>query len=154
MELFSDALGLSLSLGLSLGFRRGEMKKLSHESLSVYQRSVGFVAWSSDLCRSKCEIVGEIQNQFKRAFISIPLNIAEGAGKQSGRDQARFYDNARGSALECAACLDVLVAMQLVLPQEIESGKEQVAVIVAMLTSLARSVAGERVNDLSFSYSP
>ncbi len=53
------------------------MRKLSHESLTVYQRSVGFVAWSSDLCRSKREIVGEIQNQFKRAFISIPLNIAD-----------------------------------------------------------------------------
>ena len=54
------------------------MRKLSHESLTVYQRSVSFVAWSSDLCRSKREIVGEIQNQYKRAFISIPLNIAEG----------------------------------------------------------------------------
>ncbi len=129
------------------------MRKLSHESLTVYPRSIGFVAWSSNLCRSKRDIVGEIQNQYKRAFISIPLNIAEGAGKQSGKDQARFYDHARGSALECAACLDVLVAMQLVLPQEIESGKELVAEIVAMLTSLARSVAGDRINEDSVSYS-
>ncbi|MCY3012330.1 MAG: four helix bundle protein [Planctomycetota bacterium] len=74
-------------------------------------------------------------------------------GKQSGKDQARFYDNARGSALECAACLDVLVAMQLVLPHEIESGKEQVAEIVDMLTSLAKSVTGDRVNDETVSYS-
>jgi four helix bundle protein len=129
------------------------MRKLSHESLIVYQRSVDFVAWSSKLCRSKREIVGEIQNQYKRAFISIPLNIAEGSGKQSGKDQARFYENARGSALECAACLDILVAMQLVLPQEIEAGKEQVAEIVAMLTSLAKSVAGDRVNEDTASYS-
>ena len=128
------------------------MRKLSHESLAVYQRAVGFVAWSSDLCRSKREIVGEIQNQFKRAFISIPLNIAEGAGKQSGKDQARFYDNARGSALECAACLDVLVAMQLLLPQEIESGIEQIVEIVSMLTSLAKSVAGDRVKEDPVSY--
>lgn len=79
------------------------MKKLSHESLTVYQRSVSFVAWAYELCQSKREIVGEIQNQFKRAFISIPLNIAEGAGKQTGKDQARYYYTARGSALECAA---------------------------------------------------
>jgi four helix bundle protein len=129
------------------------MSKLSHESLTVYPRSVGFVAWSCYLCRSKSEIAGEIQNQYKHAFISIPLNIAEWAGKQSGKDQARLYDNARGSALECAACLDVLVAMQLVLPQEIESGIEQVAEIVAMLTSLAKSVAGGRVNEDTVSYS-
>jgi hypothetical protein len=49
------------------------MRKLSHRSLSVYQRSVGFVALPSDLCRSKREIAGEIQNQYKRAFISVML---------------------------------------------------------------------------------
>lgn len=130
------------------------MRKLSHESLTVYQKSIGFVAWSADLCRSKRKIVGEIHNQYKRAFISIPLNIAEGAGKQTGKDQARFYDNSRGSALECAACLDVLVAMQIVQPTEIETGKEQVAEIVAMLTSLAKSVAGDRVNEENTPYSP
>jgi len=58
-----------------------------------------------------------------------------------------------GSALECAACLDVLVAMQLVLPQEIASGKEQIGEIVSMLTSLARSVAGDRINEEPVSYS-
>ncbi len=56
-------------------------------------------------------ITGEIQNQLKRSFISIPLNIAEGSGKQTGKDQARLYDNARGSALECGACLDVIVSL-------------------------------------------
>ena len=43
--------------------------------------------------------------------------------------------------------------MQLVLPHEIESGKEQVAEIVDMLTSLAKSVTGDRVNDETVSYS-
>ena len=129
------------------------MKRLSHENLTVYQRSISFVSWSSELCRSKDAIAGEINSQYKRAFISIPLNIAEGAGKQSGKDQARYYDNARGSALECAACLDVLVAMKIVFPNEIESGKTAIAEIVSMLTGLAKSVAGERVNQEPVSYS-
>jgi hypothetical protein len=37
--------------------------------------------------------------------------------------------------------------------QEIVSGKEQVAEIVAMLTSLAKSVAGDRINEETVSYS-
>jgi four helix bundle protein len=73
---------------------------LSHETLTVYQRSIEFVAWAAQLT-AETELSGVLLDQFKRAFISIPLNIAEGTGKYTGRDQARFYDIARGSALEC-----------------------------------------------------
>ncbi len=130
------------------------MRALSHESLKVYQRTIEFVAWSAQLCQSNVGVTGEIQSQFKRAFISIPLNIAEGSGKQSGKDQARFYDIARGSALECGACLDVLVAMKIVSASEIQNGKGLLAEIVAMLTSLSNSVAGERVQEEIQSYLP
>ena len=92
------------------------MKSLTHESLTVYQRTIEFVAWSSELCQTNSGLVGEIQSQFKRAFISILLNIAEGAGKQTGKDQARCNDIARGSALECGACLDVMVSMHIFAP--------------------------------------
>lgn len=130
------------------------MKSLTHESLTVYQRSIEFVTWSSQLCQCNGGVTGEIQSQFKRAFISIPLNIAEGSGKQTGKDQARFYDIARGSALECGACLDVMVAMKVVSTPETQPGKAFLVEIVAMLTALAKSVAGERVRELDFVYQP
>ena len=122
------------------------MQSLTHESLTVYQRTIEFVAWSSQLCRAN-GLTGEIQIQFKRAFISIPLNIAEGSGKQTGKDQARFYDIARGSALERGACLDVMVAMQIASTSEIQAGKRLLVEIVAMLTALTKSMAGERVRE-------
>jgi four helix bundle protein len=49
-----------------------------------------------------------------RASTSIPLNIAEGNGKYTSMDRCHFFDNARGSTLECAACLDLLVAKSLI----------------------------------------
>ncbi len=49
-----------------------------------------------------------VVDQLDRASTSIPLNIAEGNGKFTGADRCRFFDIARGSALECAASLDVL----------------------------------------------
>ena len=49
----------------------------------------------------------ELSDQLDRASISCCLNIAEGAGR-SGRDQARHYAIARGSAFECLAILDLL----------------------------------------------
>jgi four helix bundle protein len=122
------------------------MSQLSHESLTVYQRSIEFVAWATNFTNEH-DVKGVVLDQFKRAMISISLNIAEGAGKHYGKDQARFYDVARGSALECGACLDVLVAMQIAHPTVIQPGKFLLIEIVAMLTSLARAVVADRVNE-------
>ena len=57
-------------------------------------------------------IVTPATNEWLRAAKSIALNIAEGNGKRSRKDRARFLDIARGSALEFAAIEDVLVATQ------------------------------------------
>ncbi len=78
------------------------------EKLNVYQASIQFVAWSSDILTSIPKDFAS-HNQFDRASTSIPLNIAEGHGKYTSADRCRFFDTARGSALECAACLDVFV---------------------------------------------
>ncbi len=47
-------------------------------------------------------------DQLRRASSSIVLCLAEGVGRTSGKDQARFFAMARGSALECVAILDLL----------------------------------------------
>jgi len=50
----------------------------------------------------------ELSDQLDRASISVPLNIAEGAGRSTPRERSRHYTIARGSAVECLACLDLL----------------------------------------------
>jgi len=50
----------------------------------------------------------ELSDQLDRASLSAALNIAEGAGRSTARDQARHYAIARGSAFECLAVLDLL----------------------------------------------
>ena len=47
-------------------------------------------------------------DQLRRASASVVLTLAEGVGRTSTRDQARFFAMARGSALECVAALDLL----------------------------------------------
>ena len=103
------------------------MKQLSHESLTVYQRAIEFVAVATELTVNK--------------------KVTEGFGKHTGKDQARFYDIARGSALECGACLDVLVAMKLANSSDIFARKQLLSEIVAMLTGLSRSVAADRTRE-------
>jgi four helix bundle protein len=86
-----------------------------------------------------------VRNQLDRASTSIPLNIAEGNGKFTSPDRCRFFDNARGSALESAACLDVLVAKRFVSTDEIQEGKAILVKIVSMLFGLIRANSDVRV---------
>jgi four helix bundle protein len=55
-------------------------------------------------------LLAALRDQLDRARISIVLNIAEGAGRFSAPDKARFYAIARGSATEWGAVLDLLLA--------------------------------------------
>ena len=68
---------------------------------------------------------------------SIPLNIAEGNGKRSTKDRARYVDFARGSALECSAIQDVLVVSGSMEQSDSVALKTKLKRIVAMLTRLA-----------------
>lgn len=108
-----------------------------HEKLDVYREAIAFCAWTGELLNT-ISAKAAVKDQLDRASTSIPLNIAEGNGKFSARDRARFLEIARGSALECAACLDVLVARKLAVPDQIEKAKENLARIVQMLMGMLR----------------
>ena len=108
-----------------------------HEKLDVYQLSIAFTAWLSTLLDSAPRL-GDVKDQLDRASTSVPLNIAEGNGKYTTKDRCRFFDIAHGSALECAAALDILVAKAKLTPDQIRPGKEQLQKIVQMLIGLIK----------------
>jgi four helix bundle protein len=111
-----------------------------HEKLDVYCVELGFVAWIAafldDASKSACRHRRELIEQLDRASLSVLLNTAEGNGKRQGRHRAKFFDDARGSALECAACLDAAVAKGLVSADRVCPGKQMLARVVAMLSRL------------------
>jgi hypothetical protein len=57
------------------------------------------------------------------------------------RDRSRYLQTASGSALECAACLDVLVARRRIGAAEVEDGKRRLRSIVSMLVRLIERVS-------------
>ena len=107
------------------------MKQFDHEKLNVYQYSIRFVAWVSDLLDTIPKSIA-VHDQLDRASASVPLNITEGNGNSTPKDRCKFCDTARGSALECAACLDVLLAKKKVESATVESGKAVLIEIVSM----------------------
>jgi four helix bundle protein len=117
--------------------------QFDHEKLNVYQRALEFVAAADDLL-DHIPKRSAVQNQLDRASTAIPLNIAEGSGKWTAPDRCRFYDIARGSALECAAALDVAVVKKLLRPEEITKAKRLLIEIVSMLVGLIKSVSPDR----------
>ena len=111
----------------------------NHEKLKVYQNAISFVTWLNTILeRTKGH--RNIIDQIDRASTSVALNIAEGNGKSSKKDHNRFIEIARGSALECAACLDIMHSKNIISTAEMEKGKEQVLIEVRMLYKLSESV--------------
>jgi four helix bundle protein len=115
----------------------GDGPWFDHEKLEVYKEAIAFVGWLSDLIETTPKL-GEVRDQIERAATSIALNIAEGNGKYAPKDRCRFFDIAHGSALECAAALDVLVAKRKLTVEQIRPGKQRLQLVVRMLVGLIK----------------
>ena len=112
-----------------------------HEKLDVYQEAIAFCGWIGELL-SQISAKAAAKDHLDRASTSLPLNIAEGNGKFSTVDRTRFLEIARGSALECAACLDVLAVRKLVAAERILPAKERLVRIVNMLMGMLKRFSG------------
>jgi len=106
-----------------------------HEKLKVYQEALRFVSWVDPILE---RLPGKLaaKDQLDRAATSVVLNLAEGNGKRSHPDRCRYFDTARGSAVECAACLDVLFAKHRVTDAEVLAGKAMLLEVVSMTAGL------------------
>jgi four helix bundle protein len=110
---------------------------LDAEKLHVYQLAVQFQALATQLIpRHRGALLATLRDQLDRASVSIALNIAEGAGRFSPPDKARFYAIARGSATECGAVVDLLLARSLVAGPRHREARILIVRIVQMLTRL------------------
>ena len=94
-----------------------------------------------------------LRDQLDRASSSILLNIAEGCGRSSRNDKAQLYLIARGSAMESAAVLDVLLTRQVIASAAYRHAHGLLIRVTQMLTRLVqRSVA--RRSDWSAGFPP
>jgi four helix bundle protein len=111
-----------------------------HEKLDVYQLELRFVAWVTPFLEEVRRVPGvktaEVCDQLDRASLSMLFNTAEGNGKRQRPIRAKFFDDSRGSATECAACLDASVAKKACSESRVIEGKEMLVRIVSMLSKL------------------
>lgn len=117
---------------------------LSYEKLEVYQVAMEFLRLALQITQQLPAGYSDLSDQLKRAAMSVPQNIGEGAGKRTPADCRRYFDSARGSAMECGVHLDICAACNLIEPNMISRGKELVHRAVAMLTKLSQHHGNRR----------
>ena len=83
-----------------------------HEKLEVWIRAIDFVITIYRITESfpREEKFG-LTSQIRRAAVSVPANIAEGAGRNSVKEFLHFLSNAQGSASELGT--ELLIAHRL-----------------------------------------
>jgi len=109
------------------------------EKLTVYQKANKLnILILKYLHRSK-NLDPFLTDQFKRAALSVTLNIAEGAGRVSRAEKKRFYTIARSSVFECVAILNVLKGCRLLKVEDYAEYYGTYEELSKMLLSLYRN---------------
>ena len=112
-----------------------ETPLLDHERLDVYRVTLEFAAMVPDLARTARP---SLRDQLERASASIALNLAEGCARRTKRDRHHFFTMSQGSAMECAAAIDLLRVTGHASSSDVARAKHKVARIVQMLVGLRR----------------
>lgn len=111
----------------------------AHEKLNVYKTSLDFARFVVARYSRMDGMHRNLRDQVMRASQSVVLNIAEGNGKWSKADRASFFQMARGSALECAAAVDLLEITGGLTADEVQEAKATLGNTVGMLSGLIES---------------
>ncbi len=123
-----------------------EVMVFSHEKLKVYEKALNCIA-SLALHSRSWDNRHAITDHLTRASESIVLNLVEGARLRGAANRQHFTEYAMGSALECAACLDIAVAKQLLTDEIAMVQKRALCEIVRMLTGLRKSWAEDQFRE-------
>lgn len=116
------------------------MKEFSFEKLIVWQKSrkLAKTVYSITKQFPTEERFGLI-SQMRRSAISICSNIAEGSGRKSSKEQARYTEIAYGSSLELLNQLIISSDMGFIEEEELSQLRVEISEITSMLNGLRNS---------------
>lgn len=109
-------------------------EKAHHLTLEVYKTTATFPK----------EEIYSLTSQLRRASISIPTNIAEGCGRNTDADFARFLQIAMGSASETEYELILSHDLEFLSKSRFEELQSKVEEIKKMLASLLKTLRSNR----------
>ena len=118
-----------------------ERRPFRFEKLEVWQsaRALARLVYSLTDSFPTREQFG-LTSQIRRAAVSIGANIAEGSGKNSDRDFARFLEQAYGSAMETASLLQLAVDLGFLEDSNASEALEKLQILSNQVAALNRSL--------------
>ncbi len=116
------------------------MLNVNHRKLEVWSKSIDFTLdiYKTTGSFPKSEVYG-LTSQLRRAAVSIPSNIAEGASRRSPQERNRFYEIARSSLVEIDTQLEIATRLNYSAEQSIQSHSETMNHLFAMLSNLIKN---------------
>ncbi len=114
-----------------------------HQKLEAWSKAIDLV---TDVYKSTERFPKEerygLTGQIRRAAVSIPANLAEGAGRRSQKEFSHFLSNSQGSASELET--ELIIANKLGYLGEANFSRliSQLERIGRLITGLARHLAG------------
>ncbi|MBN1119053.1 MAG: four helix bundle protein [Bacteroidales bacterium] len=117
------------------------MTERPHKKLEVYKKSIlmlKLVYQTANLLPSD-EKFGLI-SQIKRAAISVPVNIAEGAARQTGKEFKQFLYISSGSLSELESLFEITYELEFIDKETYNNLQNTFREISAMLSGLIRSI--------------
>ncbi len=122
---------------------RGSTMKHNFKELTVWQKTVTL---TTEIYRLTDRFPTTerycLSLQMRRSAISIGSNIAEGCGRGTNKDFARFLHQALGSCRELEHQLIVADRLQLADNRQIEEVRQQTEEIAKMLCALIKAISG------------
>jgi len=117
------------------------IEKRPHEKLVIWNESIEFVKDVYDLTRGYpgYELYG-LTSQLRRASISIPTNIAEGASRKTRKEYIQFLYIARGSLSELETLLYISEQLKFVEKPSYKTLLSKTEIMGRMLTALISSL--------------
>ncbi len=126
---------------------KGAKKVRGYRDLMVWQRAMGLVVAIYEETEGfpRREMYG-LTDQIRRAAVSIPANIAEGAARQTSGAFARHLDIALGSAAELDTHLQIALEIGYLSRERFLALNQELQEITRMLQALHTSIQRRRTS--------
>ena len=114
------------------------------ENLEVYNKTKQYNLSINKLLMHYDKLDYSIQNQLRRASLSILLNIAEGSGRRTNLEKRNFYSIAKGSVYENVAVLDLLKELKILSGDEYQQYYKLLEELSKMLSAMINNLSNAK----------
>ena len=111
---------------------------MNHRRLKCYEKLLALARRLPKLLARIPRGQRHLADQLSRALSSAILNLAEGNGRTSHKERARFFDISLASISESSSIIDVLEALRVMSRLEAVDFNEELQISYAMIMNLKK----------------